>query len=205
METLSALLAICAGSSPVPVNSPHKGQWRGTFMFSLICARKPWGWWFETPSWSLWRQCNAIATKSNWLHWSKISLLNDTNYLILSTDGSVWTAGSNEQGQLSGDTTSRPAFTKVQGLPAVKEIAAGFSHCIVLTHDNEVTVMIFSYAWAEVNKPPPVDFFVGDISDFVKITCLMPCVAFIFWCQRCRGTTSRIWMWYSIGNQIILN
>ena len=22
-----------------PVNSPHKGQWRGTFMFSLICAR----------------------------------------------------------------------------------------------------------------------------------------------------------------------
>ena len=22
-----------------PVNSPHKGQWRGAFMFSLICAR----------------------------------------------------------------------------------------------------------------------------------------------------------------------
>ena len=22
-----------------PVNSPHRGQWRGTFMFSLICAR----------------------------------------------------------------------------------------------------------------------------------------------------------------------
>ena len=22
-----------------PVNSPHKGQWRGTWMFSLICAR----------------------------------------------------------------------------------------------------------------------------------------------------------------------
>ena len=21
-----------------PVNSPHKGQWRGTLMFSLICA-----------------------------------------------------------------------------------------------------------------------------------------------------------------------
>ena len=30
METFSALLAIY---------SPHKGQWRGTFMFSLICAR----------------------------------------------------------------------------------------------------------------------------------------------------------------------
>ena len=26
------------GNSPVPVNSPHKGQWRGALMFSLICA-----------------------------------------------------------------------------------------------------------------------------------------------------------------------
>ena len=39
METFSALLAICAGNSSVPVNSPHKGQWRGALMFSLICAR----------------------------------------------------------------------------------------------------------------------------------------------------------------------
>ena len=39
IETFSALLAICAGNSPVPVNYPHKGQWRGALMFSLICAR----------------------------------------------------------------------------------------------------------------------------------------------------------------------
>ena len=39
METFSALLAICAGNSPVPVNSPHKGQGRGALMFSLICTR----------------------------------------------------------------------------------------------------------------------------------------------------------------------
>ena len=36
METISALLTLCAGNSPVPVNSPHKGQWRGALMFSLI-------------------------------------------------------------------------------------------------------------------------------------------------------------------------
>ena len=36
METFSALLARCEGNSPV--NSPHKGQWRGDLMFSLICA-----------------------------------------------------------------------------------------------------------------------------------------------------------------------
>ena len=39
MEPFSALLALCAGNSPVPVNSPHKGQWRGALVFSLICAR----------------------------------------------------------------------------------------------------------------------------------------------------------------------
>ena len=36
METFSALLVLCAGKSPV--NSPHKVQWRGALMFSLICA-----------------------------------------------------------------------------------------------------------------------------------------------------------------------
>ena len=38
MEAFSALLALCAGNSSVPVNSPHKGQWSGALMFSLICA-----------------------------------------------------------------------------------------------------------------------------------------------------------------------
>ena len=43
METSSALLVICAENSPVPITSPHKGQWRGALMLSLIC---PWiyGW-----------------------------------------------------------------------------------------------------------------------------------------------------------------
>ena len=45
------------------VNSPHKVQWRGALMFSLICARvndckQSWGWWFGTPLRSLWRHCN---------------------------------------------------------------------------------------------------------------------------------------------------
>ena len=36
MKTFSALLAICAGNSPV--TGEHKGQWRGALMFSVICA-----------------------------------------------------------------------------------------------------------------------------------------------------------------------
>ena len=38
IEILSALRDLCVGSCRPPVNSPHKGQWRGTLMFSLICA-----------------------------------------------------------------------------------------------------------------------------------------------------------------------
>ena len=60
METFSALLAICAGNSPVPVNSPHKGLWRGALMFSLNkrLSKQSWGWWFETLSRPLWRHRN---------------------------------------------------------------------------------------------------------------------------------------------------
>ena len=36
MEAFSALLAICAGIHRSPVNTPHKGQWRGALMFPLI-------------------------------------------------------------------------------------------------------------------------------------------------------------------------
>ena len=39
METFSALLALSAGNSLwSPVNSHHKGQWRGALIFSLIYA-----------------------------------------------------------------------------------------------------------------------------------------------------------------------
>ena len=128
-----------------------------------------------------------IAIKSNWLYWSKIYLLNDSIYLILSTDGSAWTAGSNEQGQLSGDTTSRPTFTRVQGVPAVKEIAAGLSHCIVLTQDNEVSIIILSQSWAGLTKPPPIEFSIGYIYGFEKVSVWVT-VAFLvsalLWCYQ---------------------
>ena len=54
-----------------PVNSPHKGQWRGALMFSLVCvwinelSKQWWGWWFETPSRPLWRRCN-VHEKTPW-------------------------------------------------------------------------------------------------------------------------------------------
>ena len=51
-----------------PVNSPPKDQWRGALMFSFFdlglnkhLSKQWWGWWFETPSHSLWRHCNVEA------------------------------------------------------------------------------------------------------------------------------------------------
>ena len=63
METFPVLLALCAGNSPV--NSPHKGPWRGALRFSLIwtlnkwLSKQSWDWWFETPPRPLWRHCNV--------------------------------------------------------------------------------------------------------------------------------------------------
>ena len=62
-----------------PVNSPHKGQWRGALMFSLICVwingwenNRELGWWFETLSRPLWRHCNASPYgKCDRTDWSK--------------------------------------------------------------------------------------------------------------------------------------
>ena len=49
-----------------PVNFTHKGQWRVALIFffnsrlNKRLSKQSWGWWFETPSSSLWRHCNAI-------------------------------------------------------------------------------------------------------------------------------------------------
>ena len=39
MDTFSALLAFVQEIHRSPVKSPHKGQWRGALVLSLICAR----------------------------------------------------------------------------------------------------------------------------------------------------------------------
>ena len=38
MEKFSALLAICAGNSPVAGEFPYKDQWREALLFSVICT-----------------------------------------------------------------------------------------------------------------------------------------------------------------------
>ena len=61
MGTFSALLAICAGNSPVPDESPTQRPVTRSFdvFFDLRLNKRLskhwWGWWFETLSRPLWR------------------------------------------------------------------------------------------------------------------------------------------------------
>ena len=65
MEIFSALLAICAGNSPVPGEFPAQRPVTRSFdiFFDLRLnkqlSKQSWGWLFETLSWSLWRHCNV--------------------------------------------------------------------------------------------------------------------------------------------------
>ena len=66
METFSALLALCGGNSPVTGEFPAQRPLMRSFdvFFDLrpskrLCKQSG-GWWFETPSRSLWRNCNDV-------------------------------------------------------------------------------------------------------------------------------------------------
>ena len=65
MEAVSALLALCAGNSPVAGEFPSQRSVTRSFdvFFDLhlnkSLSKKLWGWWFEKPSRSLWRHCNV--------------------------------------------------------------------------------------------------------------------------------------------------
>ena len=65
MEPFSALLALCAGSSPVTGEFPAQRPVRRSFgvFFDLRLdkrlSKQSWGWWFDIPSRSLWRHYNV--------------------------------------------------------------------------------------------------------------------------------------------------
>ena len=66
MKTFSALLAICAGNSPVldefPAQRPVARRFDVFFDLRLNkrLSKQWWGWWFETLSCPLWRHCNVL-------------------------------------------------------------------------------------------------------------------------------------------------
>ena len=78
METFSALLAICAGKSPVPGDFPAQRPVTRSFgvFFDLRrnkrLSKQSWGWWFETLSRPLWRHRNGTSHAPNRRHGNRI-------------------------------------------------------------------------------------------------------------------------------------
>ena len=70
METFSALLSLCAGNSPVTGEFPARPVTRSFDVFfdlrlNKLLSKQSWGWWFETPSRSLWHHRNVVITYEN--------------------------------------------------------------------------------------------------------------------------------------------
>ena len=68
MGTFSALLALCAGNSPVTSEFPTQRPvtWNFDVFFDLrlnkqSLSKQLWGWWFETPLRSLWQHCDVCG------------------------------------------------------------------------------------------------------------------------------------------------
>ena len=95
METLSALLAICARNSPVTGEFPTQRPVTRSFdvFFDLRLnkrlSKQSWDWWFQTPRRSLWRPCNKLYSGTGgsvWEYWQPTKKLTGT--LLMQPDKS---------------------------------------------------------------------------------------------------------------------
>ena len=71
METVSVLLALCEGNSPVTGEFPTQRPVTRNFdvFFDLRLnkrlSKQSWGWWFQTSSRPLWRHCNDYRFRAD--------------------------------------------------------------------------------------------------------------------------------------------
>ena len=84
MEPFSAFMALCAGNSrsrwiPRTKASDAKLWYFFDLRLNIRLSKQPRGWWFETPLWSLWRQCYDVEVPqttsrviSSWLYMKQI-------------------------------------------------------------------------------------------------------------------------------------
>ena len=96
METFFALLAFCAGNSPVTGEFPAQRPVTRIFdvFFDLRLnkrlSKQSWGWWFETPSCPLWRHCNALANGIFYFIWCLMSRPLCVNHILMIIKSVSW-------------------------------------------------------------------------------------------------------------------
>ena len=91
------------GIHRLPVNSPHKGQWRGALMFSMICARA--NRWINNQNAGDWRRhcahCDVtVMIKRARCHQLRFTLMEITRVIPVSNNNPM----SRYHGHTSGDS-----------------------------------------------------------------------------------------------------
>ena len=148
MEPFSALWPFVRGIHRSPVNSPHKGQWRGALMFSLIC--------FWISGWV--NSCEAGDLRRHCAH-----------YDVTVCDAHWWTWWCHRSGRRRVVTPSHPAdegyggavcfqFTQFPRdgwenillclIIIIKSEVWTIIHCLGLGHETMVcAVFLFIFLW----------------------------------------------------------
>ena len=112
METFYALLAICAGNSPVTGEFPAQRPVTPNFdvffdrRLNKRLSKQSWSWWFETPWCPLWRHCNVLLAdlqgrvcellrRRQRLYWQRCALRpHDATGLEVIITCTTWQSGS---------------------------------------------------------------------------------------------------------------
>ena len=96
METFYAILALCAGNSPVTGEFPTQSQWRGALMFSFICA------WLS--DWVNNREAGDL--RRQWPHYD-VTVMSIWHCVVISVVIAV-NIGSSNDGVVSEETKPLP-------------------------------------------------------------------------------------------------
>ena len=89
MEIFSALLALCVWTSPVTGEFPAQRPVTRSFdvfldlRLSKRLSKQSWGWWFETPSRTLWRHSNGCMTFKCRIHQCMLFYMNKDHVAVL--------------------------------------------------------------------------------------------------------------------------
>ena len=123
METFFSLLALYAGNSMFTCEFPAQRPVTRSFdvFFDLRLnkrlSKQPWGWWFETPSRSLWRHCNAISETQVWIQYDNVDLPG--NDIGCSNVERLWTC----KDRCKKDDTCQAVIFKDSGKCCLKRVS----------------------------------------------------------------------------------
>ena len=123
METFSELLALFEGNPPVTGGfpSPSPVTWSFDVFLDLRLnnrlSKQSWGWWFETPSRPLWRNCNVVDNMAKiWISRYAIfqAVLYFAEHMIASSNGNIFRV----TGPLWGESTGHRWIPQTQSSDA---------------------------------------------------------------------------------------